>query len=235
MASLDQLIQKIPRTTLVIGVLVLALGLIVYQNPLEDGCGVEVKNFTREVRGWLIGFKTKSNKTQLPQLDSMKKLCREGNSAGACENYYLGLKKVTVGLKHMNEQCFAKLVEEYPQLPMTVAQGLVTMALNAWGEKPPASVQERLGWLTEADIYTFCRLRNAYPKLTSQEDYQNLRMAAYAEYPAAWPDKIPLEKRSEVPRPRALKDPMDPQSKGVLTSDEIYKRSLFSLRCDLYQ
>lgn len=235
MASLDQLIEKIPRSALVIGVLVLGLAFIVYQNPLQDGCGVEVKNFTREVRGVLIGFKTKSNKTQLPQIDAMKSLCREGNSAGACENYYQGLKKITTGLKIVNEQCLPKLVEEYPQLTRAVAQGLVTMALNAWGGKPPSGVQERLGWLTEADVFIFCRLRNAYPLLTSEEDYQKLRLVAYAEYPDAWPDSISLDKRSEVPRPRALKDPKDPNSKGSLSTEEIYKRSLFSLRCDLYQ
>ena len=106
------------------------------------------------------------------------------------------------------------------------------MALNAWGEHPPSGVSQRIGWLTESDIRTFCGLKNHFIRLTSDEDYRILRAKTYAEFPDAWPDSISIVQRSEMPRPTALKSEANRQ--GTLSAEEIYKLSLFSLRCDLY-
>lgn len=232
MANIQVLIQKIPHSVLVIGVLLIALGLIVFQNPLQDGCDVQITNFNRSVRGVLIGFKTKKNLTQYAQIENLKSLCRQGNSSGSCENYYEALKKITAGFKMVENSCLPKLIENYENLPKVVSNGIQIMALNAWGEAPPSGVSERLGWLTEPDIYTFCRLRNQYVLLTSEEDYRALRSLTYEEFPDRWPDTVSLEQRAELPRPRALKSESNPD--GSISSEEIFKRSLFSLRCDLY-
>ncbi len=232
MANIQDLIQKIPRPILVIGVLVLALAFIVFQNPLQDGCDVQVTNFNRSVRGILVGYKTKKNLTQYAQIENFKNLCREGNSAGACENYYEALKKITSGFKIVDSKCVPKLIENYENLPKVISNGIQVMALNAWGEVPPSGVSERLGWLSEIEIYTFCRLKNQYVTLTSDEEYRALRAKTYAEFPDVWPEKMSVEDRAEVPRPRALKSVSNPT--GSLSDDEVFKRSLFSLRCDLY-
>jgi len=232
MANLQDLIFKIPRPILVIGVLILSIGFIVSQNPLQDGCDVQVTNFTRSVRGILTGYKTSKKLTQFAQLENFKNLCREGNSAGACENYYDALKKITSAFILVENKCFPKLVEAFENLPKVVSNGIQIMALNAWGEAPPSNVSVRLGWLTESDIYTFCRLRRQYVRLASEEDYWLLRARTYSEFPDVWPETVTLDQRSEIPRPRALKSGDNPN--GSMGPEEIFKRSLFSLRCDLY-
>ena len=232
MANIQDLIQKIPRPVLVVGVLVLALIFIVSQNPLQDGCDVQVANFNRSVRGILVGFKTKKKLTQFAQIENFKNLCREGNSAGSCENYYEALKKITSGFKMVDIKCVPKLVENFENLSKVISNGIQVMALNAWGEVPPSGVSERLGWLSENDIYTFCRLKSQYISLTSDEEYRALRAKTYAEFPDAWPEKISIEDRATFSRPRALKSALN--STGTLIEDEVFKRSLFSLRCDLY-
>lgn len=232
MASLDDVIAKIPRSIFVSGVLIFTLAFIVYTNPLQDGCDVQMGNFNRTVRGVLIGYKNKADRTQLPQIENFKANCREGNSQGSCEKYYLALRKITDGLKSVANKCAPMLIESYENLPKVLSNGIQIMALNAWGERPPSGVNERLGWLTEPDIYTFCRLRAQLVKLTSEENYKSLRAMTYEEFPDVWPESVTIVQRAEIPRPRALKSATNP--KGTLTSDEIFRRSLFSLRCDLY-
>jgi hypothetical protein len=232
MASLDDIVQKIPRPILVIGVLVTALGLIISQNPLQDGCDVQLTNFSRVVRGILTGYKTQKKLTQFAQIENFKSLCREGNSQGACENYYLALKKMTDGLKMIDDKCIPKLVENYENMNVVISNAIQIMALNAWGEKPPASVSERMGWLAESQIFTFCRLKAQFVRLSSEEDYKKLRAKTYAEFPDAWPESVSLSQRAELPRPTALRSATN--TKGSLVEEEVFKRSLFSLRCDLY-
>lgn len=232
MSQIDELIQKIPRPVLVLGVLGLGLLFIVSQNPLQDGCTVEVENFNRNVKGVLVGFKNKKGKTQLPTIDAYKDLCKEGNSPGACENYYENLRKVTDSLRLTDEKCTLKLREENPQIIKVLSQGIQIMALNAWGERPPAGINERLGWLAQNDVYTFCRLRAQLVRFSDEEAYKLLRQKTYKEFPDAWPESISLQKRIDLPRPRAFLSLSNP--KGTLSEDEVFKRSLFSLRCDLY-
>lgn len=232
MAGLNDIVYKIPKPILVIGILLLALIIIVSQNPLQDGCDVQVTNFTRMVRGVLSAYKTKKNLKQFAQIETFKNLCREGNSQGSCENYYQALKKVTEGLKAVDDKCIPKLIESYDFLPKVISNAIQIMALNAWGEVPPAGTSGRLGWLVESDIYTFCRLRAQLIRLTSEDEYKNLRGLTYSEFPDEWAESIPLSQRAELSRPLVLRSESNP--KGHLTTEEIYKRSLFSLRCDLY-
>ena len=70
-------------------------------------------------------------------------------------------------------------------------------------------------------------------QLTSLEEYKALRASVYREFPDRWPDKMAMEDRVAVPRPRALISATN--VKGSLKEADVYERSLFSLRCDLYQ
>lgn len=232
--AIANLITKTPRPLLVFVILVAALIFIVSQNPLSDGCEVEISNFGREVRGVLTGYKTSQKKLiQFAQLDYAREQCKQGVSQGSCEDYFKAVKRVADATRVISPKCFVKLKAEYAGLTNALATGIKIMALAAWGEKPPDGIGQRLGWLTEGDIYGFCRAKNGLVQLTSLDEYKALRASVYREFPDRWPDNLPLEKRAEIPRPRALFSASNPT--GTLKESDVYERSLFSLRCDLYQ
>lgn len=233
MSKLDDAIAKMPRPLLVFIVLAGALVFIVSQNPLSDGCEVEITNFSREVRGIMTSYKTAKKGKQYAVLNYALEQCKEGSSQGSCEDYFKALKRVADATRVVSPKCYQKLKEEYGSLPQVLATGLKVMALVAWGDKPPEGIGQRLGTLTEGDVYGFCRSKNGLVQLTSPEEYKALRASVYREFPDRWPENLPLEKRAEIPRPRALQSSTNP--KGSLKEDDVYERSLFSLRCDLYQ
>jgi len=233
MSQLDDAIAKIPKPILVFIVLFLTLIFIIQQNPLSDGCAVENENFISNTKGFLFANTDKNKRVHYPQIKFLKDRCINGNSQGACMDYFRGLKRVVDALKVTSEKCYSKILLESPQVLITIKEGLKIMALVAWGDKPPESSSQRLGWLTEGDIYTFCRLKNAILKLITNEEYIAFRNNVYLEFPDQWSETIPLEKRADMPRPRAFKSNINP--KGTMIDKEIYERSLFSLRCDLYQ
>lgn len=232
MSKLDEAIAKMPRSLLVFLVLAGSLAFIVSQNPLSDGCEVEITNFGREVRGIITAYKTKKGR-QFATLFYALDQCKEGNNQGSCEDYFKALKRVADATRVVSPKCYPKLKLEYETLTQVLATGVKVMALVAWGDKPPEGIGQRLGTLTEGDIYGFCRSKNGLVQLTSLEEYKSFRASVYREFPDRWPENLPLEKRAEIPRPRALQSVSNPT--GTLKESDVYERSLFSLRCDLYQ
>jgi len=230
--NLSAFISKIPKSVLVVGVLAIALGLFIMNDPLKDECEVRTGIFLKEMRGILTSVRSKE-KTQFAQISFWMDRCRQGNSVGACDDYFTGLRKLASALKLFPEKCQAKFSEENEGLLKNIVKGIEVMALVAWGDAPPAGVSNRSGWLTEADLKTFCQLKKTYLELAGEENLAGLKNYIFSSYPDAWPEKVPIESRAPENRPHALKTKDNPT--GTMDTNQIYERSLFSIRCDLYE
>lgn len=250
--ALDDVIQKIPRPVLVLSVLALAVFLFVYNDPLKDECGIQITNFKKSTQGLLFPEKIKG-KIQYPQINYWRDRCKEGNSIGSCEDYLEGLRVTARELKNVTPQCHLRLKEANPGIVSQLSLAVRIISLVAWGEKPPAGLSERMGWLNESHLRTFCYLKKIYTDLDGEEKFLALREKVYREYPGDWPDKFDVNQlvqsnsvptardpRPEVDvskliadnRPRAYKTAQNPS--GQFTKEQIFERSLFSIRCDLY-
>ncbi len=230
--NLNDIIQKIPKPILVGGVLILALIFFIYNDPLRDECDVQVKIFQRNTQGILTAVRTKTKKVQFAQINYSRDSCVEGNSQGACENYFNNLKLLTSQFKDFSVKCQKKYAEQSPDFLLNMRKAMSAMSLLAWGEKPPEGVAYRLGWLTESDLKTFCAIRDNYVQVDGEEKYLEFRNEVYKAFPDKWSDKVPLEARIPDDRPKAFKTSDNPV--GSLDKSKIYERSLFSIRCDLY-
>lgn len=229
----NQLVKKIPQPALVIGVLVAALAIFVVSNPLKDECEIKIKIFEKNLHGSLISVRGADKKTKFAQIDYWKENCRMGNSLGACNDYFTGLRKLADELRLVPNKCMLTYIEDNEKFMGQVLDGIKVMALVAWGDAPPVNIQSRLGWLTSADVTTFCRLKTFVEKTHEPEAFKAFRSQVYAEFPDAWPAALSIEERNPELRPKALKSLTNPQ--GRLEAREVYERSLFSYRCDMYQ
>lgn len=230
---LDEYIRRIPQPILVLVVLSIALGFFVISNPLKDECDVKIKIFEKDMRGILISVRGSDNKTKFAQIDYWKKNCKTGNSLGACSDYFMGLRRLADSLRLVPDKCMVRYVEDNPGFPNQILDGIKVFVLAAWGEAPPMNVQSRAGWLTSADITTFCRLKIFIEKIYEPEDIKSFRSKLFAELPDAWSDTVSVAERNPELRPKALKSILNPT--GSLDSREVYEKSLFSYRCDMYQ
>lgn len=232
--NLAQVIAQIPKPALVFGVLAIALTLMVLQNPLRDECEIKTEIFLKSMRGIAASGKIKT-KTQFAQLGFWRDRCRDGNSTGACEDYFIGLKKMSFALKALPTKCYAKFSEDENNawFVQSITQAIRTYALLAWAEKPPVGPGERMGWLTENELTTFCSLKKTLIEVEGEEKFASFRQNIYAQYPEAWLDTVGEDLKSPENRPLALKTAANPQ--GTLSKNEVFERSLFSIRCDLYQ
>lgn len=245
MASLDEIINKVPKPILVICVLTISLILIFKSKPLKNGCEIQISNFSQDVSGYLIKSpRNKNKKMVLPQVEETKSFCKTGNSPGACQNYFSALKKVEDAFIRLDDKCLVQLVEnevfvrsdtsEESIIKFQLKEAVKILSLLAWGEKPPAGLQERAGWLSRSEIFTFCRLKTVLLKIIDDEEYQTFKNSILREYPDVWPEKLHDQINSaEIQRPTALKWKGNPT--GQMDEKEVIKRSLLSIRCDQFQ
>lgn len=234
---MNDILSKIPKPILVVAVLVIAVALFIVNDPLKDECEVQARNFERNMRGILTATK-KNKKIQFALLGPMKENCRDGNSIGSCAEYFEALRKMANEMRSFKDKCQIKYAEENEAFLIHLSQALQTMALVAWGDKPPTGVAERAGWLIESQLRTFCTLKKSYLVLAGEENYRALRNRIYLEYPDVWPTSLvpnettDVDNRKPENRPRALKTASN--QNGSLDQKQIFERSLFSIRCDLY-
>lgn len=229
--DLDQIIQKIPKPLLVGVVLVLSIVLFVVNDPLRDECEIQAFVFNNKMKGLLTAVKI-NGKIQYPKMTYWRDRCKEGNTIGSCSDYLDGLKGMTKELKLMSDKCQVSYSQKNDDFSIYISHGLQIMALVAWGEKPPESVADRLGWLTLAHMQTFCYLKRTFLLIGDEGNFLALREKVYKEFPDNWPEKLDPESRLPDNRPRAYKTESNPA--GTLGFEQIYQRSIFSIRCDLY-
>lgn len=229
--DLNQLIQKIPKPILVLGVLIISIVLFMVNDPLRDECEIQAFVFDNKMKGILTSSKM-NGKTQFPKMIYWRDRCKDGNSIGSCSDYLDGLKIMSKELKLMNDKCQVAYSQKNEEFAIYVSRALQIMALVAWGEKPPDSVAERLGWLNLAQMQTFCYLKRTFLLIGEEENFLTLREKVYKEFPDNWPEKLDAENRLPENRPRAYKTAINPS--GTLGFEQIYQRSIFSIRCDLY-
>lgn len=255
--NINQVAQKIPRPLLVLGILVLSVVIFVINDPLRDECGIQISIFEKKTKGLLSKTRTKTKKTQYPLIEYWKDRCREGNSIGSCSDYFDGLKQMTDELRQVNDKCQIKYSEENENFVKQVTSAVQIMALVAWGEKPPSSPSERMGWLNEPGIKTFCYLKKTLLLIGGEEALKSVRNRVYKEYPGHLPENFDISKleissdknnaqSSDIAkvyaekRPRAYDNILKPTTGMTLeqrinaVEREIYERSVFSIRCDLY-
>lgn len=236
--DINELAQKIPRPLLVGVILIVAIVFFVYNDPLRDECEIQTSIFKKKTEGILSATK-KNKKTQFAQLNYWSQRCKEGNSIGACEDYLEGLRFVVSELREVHDNCQVKYGIEEPQFVKQVQQAIQIMALVAWGEKPPSGLGDRAGWLIESQLKTFCYMKKTLILLAGDEYFKSLREKVYREYPDKLPElkegeleKVDIKNFTSENRPRAYKTAANPS--GSLTKEQIYERSIFSVRCDLY-
>lgn len=230
--DINQVIQKVPKPVLVLAVLCIALGLFVYNDPLKNECEVQAAVFEKRVSGLLISTKL-GKRTQFSQIKNyLSARCKEGNSMGACYEYLEALRVVVRELRAMSDKCQVEYSIKNENFLPQISNALQIIALVAWGDKPPAGLKERLGWLEPSQIQTFCYLKQFFIQMSDEETYLKLRSKVYREFPDAWSENTSIDDRTAENRPRAMKSESNPS--GKLTEGDIYQRSIFSMNCNSY-
>lgn len=201
---MNDFLRTVPRPVLVMAVLVMGLGLFIYNNPPHTVCDSQRGFFRDSQKGKLYPIQVKTG-VRAPVFPKLLENCKLANSPGGCLEYFMALKKLTHDVNAVPSECVAEIAN-MPEVKATYLGGISMLVRLAWGEEPPEIVA-KTGWLESSDLALFCELQQVAFRSLEEEEWNQNRNATMGKL------------------------------RGVegMQTEEIWQRSLYSLRCESYQ
>jgi hypothetical protein len=203
---LDQFIASLPKTVLAIIAIVIGFVVIVASDPPRTQCDSQMELFKQQQQDFLYGAVSSAGATQPPLAKAMFAQCQDGNGPGGCFEFFTRLRKMNEDLEIVPKLC-AETVAKDDQLQTWIFKSMKLMAQISWGDRGPASVNHRDGWLDASDLAMYCGLKKHATLIYGIEKMDEWRAGVLGSLPEA-------EK---------------------LDRDSVYQRSLLATPCEAYR
>ncbi len=220
---MEKLIESLPKPILALLAILIGIGVFMMINPPHTVCDTQEEALREAQKGNLFPTEVKKNKIP-PSIGRAKEACQIGNSAGSCYEYFSALKGIANEVGKASSECTGQLYG-VKEVSAALNDGIELMARLAWGVKPPEPGFERFGWMQEAEVATFCRLKSIYIRANGEDAWNSLRLKIFNKLPG---EELPIATDPGV----AVVEPK--KATAVLSELDIFNRSIFSARCEAY-
>jgi hypothetical protein len=217
------MLDQIPRPLLVFTVLLMGVALFFVLQKPHSVCASQLVLFKEAEAGQIYPRKVKTA-TRPPLFPRLVDNCKIGNSPGACYELFTGLRKILRDLQSGPQECLAELGEE-AEIRKAVTSGTELLVRLAWGSRPPEQGLAKFGWLETLDLSLYCQLKAMYIKMYGDEEWEQFRQTTQAKLPG----EAEIIQDGNCVNCETLK-----KAPAILSAEEIWLRSLFSLRCESY-
>lgn len=207
---MDEFLQSLPKPVIVFLVILLGVGTIYLLNPPKTECDIQMEQLKLDMGGVFLPKKVKSI-VNPSRISAYENDCRQGNSAGACLDYFSELKKLVLSIEKNNRTCLKEALE-ISEVHRALQVAMDIMVRIAWDGKKPNTLEEGLNWFTESDRYLFCIMKNLYLKAQGEEAFEAFKTKT-------------LDK---------LQDSTSSDSAMKLSNQDKEPLTLFALPCDNY-
>lgn len=220
---MENFLNQIPKPLLAVTVLSIGIAIIYFSNPPRSICDAEKDAFQESLKGELYPERIDRKKGRIPaQIIQARSLCKQGNSSGACYEYFNMLKNISREIKRQTSECYATVIGAPGVLP-SLKEGLVLMTQLAWGEQPPEDNSKN--WFSRSDLSAYCAIKDILKESMEEEDWADFHSQILAGLPG--PKPVSENPALEDPRSRA-------RANQVLGEKQVFHKSLLSLNCQNY-
>lgn len=161
-------IGTVPKGILAVVILVLGFVFIVYNDPPKTVCDSQLELFKQNQKEFLYSRPGLNKTTQGPLFPEMYELCKTDNSPGGCFEFFVRLKKFNQDLDNIPRQC-SETIQTEPVVRSVMLSSMRLMAEISWGDRGPASINRRNGWLDTSDLSLYCGLRKQADRVYGKE------------------------------------------------------------------
>lgn len=224
-------LQNLPRFVIILGVFAIGVVFFVLIQKPHTKCDSQVELLRKSEAGWIF---SKDNKGITHPSLYIKTLenCKLGMaSLGACFEYFRVLRHFVTDLQNISMECGPDLME-IPEAKNALVEGLRMMVQMAWGENPPAKGSPVGGKLESPDLALFCALKENLLRYAGPEVWESLKNSTYLKLPG---EERKFESGSGHRTLCLNCDNLPNAVKAMGGVEEVFPRSLFALRCDLYR
>lgn len=215
---MENFFNQIPKPLLAVTVLSIGIAIIYFSNPPRSICDTEKDAFQESLKGELYPERI-NKKGRIPaQIIQARSLCKQGNSSGACFEYFNMLKNIAREIKRQTTECYATVIEAPGVLP-SLKEGLFLMTQLGWGDQPPDDNSKN--WFSRSDLSAFCSIKDILKESMQQEDWVDFHSQILASLPGPKPST----------EPPAGDSGFRPKASQVLGEKQVFSKSLLSLNC----
>jgi hypothetical protein len=215
--------RKIPQPLMVLLVIVIGVGLFFVLEEPHSVCQSQLEVIKQNQKGKLFSFKDKKG-NHAPSYQQQHEICRVGNSAGACFEYFQILRRLYHELEYATNQCIVEYME-VKEIKKALHEGLMLMVEIAWGETPPQETTEKVGWFESPDLLLFCQLKALYLRANGQDAWNAWAESMFGKLPG----EAPIYDKGLCVNCETRK-----MASQTLTREEAWVRSLFSISCEKF-
>jgi hypothetical protein len=215
------------NTLLVPGVLFIGvLGIWITQKP-HTICDSQVDIFRESQRG-LLYSKEEKGKRQVAQYKRFFMACREGGTPGSCLEYFSLIRRVLRDLDSTQLNCSEEF-REIPEIRLVLSNAIEIFVTLAWGKSPPSMGDRQYQWLNSSDIALFCSVKKNFVKIYGESNFETSATQVISVLPGE-----PVKLSSDGKCLNCDGEGKRKMAPLVLGQDEIWAKSLFSVRCESY-
>jgi hypothetical protein len=253
--DLEQFTKQVPAPILATGVILLGIGLFFILQPPHTICDTQRESLKENQRGILFPIK-RGKTTTAGRIQRALEVCRFGNSSGACFEYFDILRRASVAVKNVSQECYGSMMgipiekyirtEQYHEagegkdgqeellgveyknstLEQVLKDGLETMIRKAWGEAPPEPGPQRYGWFQETELNAYCHVQDVLIRAKGRAALNEIARAIYPQLPG----QVATSTSGSGGPPVVLR-----KATEVFTEEQIRERSLLSVPCSSFR
>lgn len=220
---MDDFLNRLPKPVLVLGAIIIGILVFMLMDPPHTVCDTQQESMRGQLQGVIFPVTEKKGRIP-PTIARAKEACQLGNSGGSCYEYFSILKKTADEVAKASSDCTSQLFS-VSEVSQALNDGVELMVRMAWGAQPPEPGFARFGWMQESELSTFCRVKGVYIRANGEAAWTALRGKIFAKLPG----EAPIV--GSDPTQAAATPKMAPQ---VFPEQEIWERSLFSVRCESF-
>lgn len=191
---IEQWLQQAPKSLIALVVLVLLLGLFVWNDPPRSVCDMQIEAFNQAV-GPLFK-KRKSGELELPsKFEESFEICKKMAGPGGCTPFFTFIRTQLRESQAVQVDCRRELEEKSQFIP-SLRKGIKVMVFLAWGGETPESPLKRRSLIENSDFLLFCQMESNLAMSMSAEKVQAFRQSVLTELPDT--KKLKLSKKREL-------------------------------------
>lgn len=178
-----------------------------------------MKSYRLSMVGKLYGRRVEKNVIPSKIAEAINR-CKTGKTNGSCIDFFEIINEALVKLNQFDSECIPGLADE-PQIFENAKKFFLIINAVAWGDKVPVDNKEN--WLSQANIYVYCKNKNFLKSIMEPDDFNKLVTQSVQSFPF---EKLPFDFSEDS------EEFLNNKAINKMTFEEIVNKSLLSVRCE---
>lgn len=193
-------LYKLPKFLLVCLLIGGGILFIILNDPPHTFCDTQIEQFKKIQKG-ILYKNPKDFHQEKSILKRKQNTCQKENAPGACYDYFAYLKRLLKDFHVLSQECISQIYSTV-EVKEALSSALTLMTAIAWREEVLTGRVSKYNWLTRADLFLFCEIKEKYIMYYGKENYHFLENEILTLLPVT--KKIPpqlLMKRTILSEP----------------------------------